>query len=173
VVLPGQFAPKRFWYVRYTVTNRTGEDRIFVPEFVLYTDTGEILRAGQQVPSAVFREIKTICNDPLLKDTTEITGKLLQGEDNAQDGVAIWTDFDPKAGLIDLFIGGLSGETEQIDLPTPIQEVQIDIRGGEKIVEKTKAILSRTLQMTYKIAGEAAARKQVRPELVLKEWVMR
>jgi len=173
VVLPGRTTPQRFWFLRYTVTNRTEQDRIFVPDFILYTDTGQILRAGSRVPSAVFREIQKLYNDPLLKDMTGMTGKLLQGEDNAKDGVAIWTDFDPQAGAFDIFMGGLSGETVQVKLPTPIQVVEIDARGNEQTVEKDSVILSRTLRLQYGIAGEAAARAYVEPKLLQRDWVMR
>jgi len=173
VVLPGQTIPQRFWFLRYTVTNRTGEDRIYVPDNVLYTDTGQVLRGGSRVPSAVFRAVQQLYNDPLLKDATGMTGKILQGEDNAKDGVAIWTDFDLKAGAFDIFMGGLSGETARVELPAPIEVVEIDARGNERIVEKDSVILSKTLHLVYSIPGEAAARAYTTPKLLRQEWVMR
>lgn len=173
VVLPGQTTAQRFWFLRYTVTNRTDEDRIFVPDSVLYTDTGQVLRGGSRVPSAVFRAIQQLYNDPLLQDMSGMTGKILQGEDNAKDGVAIWTDFDPKAGAFDIFMGGLSGETAEIKLPKPIQVVEIDAKGNEKLVEKESVILSKTMHLSYSIPGEAAVRSHTEPKLLRQEWVMR
>ena len=73
-----------------------------------------------------------------------LTGKLLQGEDNAKSGVAIWRDFDAKAGAFDLLLGGLSGETAEIQLPKPIEVVETDTDGKETVVLKSKAILSKT-----------------------------
>ena len=171
--LPGYATPQLFWFFRYTVVNDTGQDVIFVPDFVLYTDTGKMLRAGQRVPTAVFREIKKIYNEPLLKDMTSMTGKLLQGEDNAREGVAIWRDFDPKAGEIDIFIGGLSGESAKVQLPKPVEVVELDLEGNEVTVTKNSAILTKTLDMKYSVPGEAAARKLTRPKLLSTTWVMR
>ena len=42
VNIPGKDVPQVYWYLRYTVTNNTGRDQIFMPDFVLYTDTGEV-----------------------------------------------------------------------------------------------------------------------------------
>ena len=173
VPIAGEAGVRRFWYLRFTVTNETGEDRIFVPECTLYTDTGQILRAGQNVPTTVFKAIQKLYNDPLMTDLTGVTGKLLQGEDNAKTGVAIWPDFDPKAGMIDIFIGGLSGETAQVQLPTPIQVTEMDAKGDLHVVEKTKVILSKTLHLSYSIPGEAAARLRTKAKLLKEDWVMR
>ena len=167
--LAGEKKPLTFWYVLYQVTNRTKGDRIYAPEFVMYTDTGEIVRAGQKVSSAVFEAIQKRHNNPLLLDIAGVTGRLLQGEDNAKDGVAIWRDFDPKARGFDLFIGGLSGERETLPLPVPIKVR--DAKGKE--ITKTETILSKTLQLTYSVPGEAAARPRVKPALLNKTWVMR
>lgn len=169
----GESPARVFWYMVYTVTNNTPKDQVFVPEFTLYTDTGQILRAGQQVPTTVFDAIKNTANDPLLRDTIGVAGKLLQGTDNAKTGVAIWPDFDPQAGAFDVFIGGLSGETTEIKLPEPIDVRQRDAKGEIKTVTKDKMILSKTLHLRYSILGEAAARLGVTPSLVSKDWIMR
>lgn len=171
--LAGEDKPRLFWYLRYTVTNRTGADRIFVPEFVLYTDTGEVLRAGQKTPTAVFEYVKKLRNDPLLKDMAGMTGKLLQGEDNAKSSVAIWPDFDPAAGEFEIFIGGLSGETAEILLPKPIRVTEMDYTGKKRTVVKDKVVLTKALQLRYGIPGEAAARVNTAPRLITKAWVMR
>lgn len=173
LTLPGYDTAQRFWFMTYTVTNSTGADRIFIPEFVLYTDTGQILRGGQRVPTAAFNAIKKLLNNPLLKDTTAVTGKLLQGADNAKDSVAIWREFDPKAGGFDIFFGGLSGETTEVKLPAKIQVTEIDSRGKEVKVTKDHIILSKTMQLGYSISGEAAARIYTNPEFISKRWVMR
>jgi len=169
----GQTQPQRFWYLRYTVANNSGKDRIFVPQWVLYTDTGQILRAGQKVPTTVFKAIKKLCGEPLLKDQSAMTGKLLQGEDNAKDGVAIWRDFDPDAGAFDVFIGGLSGETAEVKLPKPIKVTEIDAEGKQVQVVKDKVVLAKTLHLRYSVPGEAAFRLNVRAKLLKRQWVMR
>ncbi len=173
VRLPDKKEDQIFWYLRYTVTNRSGDDRVFVPEVILYTDTGEIVRAGKQTPMAVFNKIKALYNDPLMKVPTAMTGKLLQGEDNAKSSVAIWPDFDPNAGKVSIFLGGLSGETTSVDLPAPITVVEPDWRGQEHPVTKNKLLLVKTLELQYAIPGEKAARRHLAPKLTKQHWVMR
>jgi hypothetical protein len=173
VVLPGEDKPKVFWYMRYTVTNRTGEDRMYVPEFLLYTETGQVLRAGQNTPTAVFDAIKKVYNQPLLTDMIGVTGKLLQGEDNARDGLAIWQDFDASSGAVTIFAGGLSGDTVKVELPQPIEVTEKDFRGKDRTLTKSAIVLTRTLEMVYKISGEVAARLHAPTKLAKETWVMR
>jgi len=169
----GKAQDRLFWYLRYTVTNLSGQDHVFVPEFVLYTGTGQLLRAGTKVPTDVFNQIKTLHNDPMLKAQTSMTRKLLLGQDNAKSGVAIWPDFDAKAGTVDIFLTGLSGETTAIDLPKPLKVVETDWKGNRKTVTKKRLLLAKTLHLRYAIPGEKAARGDVTPRLVKREWVMR
>jgi hypothetical protein len=153
---------KTFWYMLYTVANRTGADRTFIPDFTLYTDTGRIYRSGVAVPAVVFDAIQKNVNNPLLVDQTSITGKILQGEDNAKDGVAIWPDIDPEARAFDSFIGGLSGEEAKIALPA-----------SQPGAASTKVILRKALRLQYAMPSEPAARAANPPKLVDKSWVMR
>ena len=173
ILLPGWKEKRTFWYMLYTVTNRSGADRIFVPGFCLYTDSGQVTRAGERIPAAVFGEIKKRHNNPLLVDMASIIGTLLQGADNAKDGVAIWTDFDHKARGFDVFVAGLSGERMKIKLPKPITVTVNDKDGKKKKITKTEAILSKTLYLRYFLPGDAAARSADTPKLRKKQWVMR
>ncbi len=169
VKLPGDRQAQTYWYVLFTVTNSTDSDKQFAPRFVLYTDTGEVLKAGQGVSSLLFEQVQKRLNSPLLVGLASVTGRLLQGDDNAKQSVAIWKDFDPKARKFDIFVGGLSGETVKVKLPVAIK--QRDAEG--KVVTRTEVTLSKTLQLTYFVPGEAAARPQTAPRLVKKQWVMR
>jgi len=173
VTVPGADEPSTFWYLLYTLTNRTKKDRELAMQFVLYTDTGQVIRSGKKVPAAVFNTIRKTHNNPLLKDLGAKAGKILQGDDNAKDGVAIWRDFDPKAGKVDLFITGLSGDTALIKLPKPITVTERDAYGKVRTITKTEIILARTLQLTYQVAGEASARFTTPTKLLKKKWVMR
>jgi hypothetical protein len=173
VQVAGETSPRVYWYLRYTVTNRTGADRVFVPQFDLYTDTGQLLRASQGVPSAVFHQIKQLHNDPLLEPMAGMAGKILQGADNAKSGVAIWRDFDPRAGAFDVFAGGLSGETIRVPLPVPITQTQTDPLGETTQVTRDALILSKSLQLHYRVPGEAQARSQHKAILDGRDWVMR
>lgn len=173
VQVPGEQA-RVFWVMKYIVSNRTGTDQIFVPEFVLYTETGQVLRAGQGVPAGVFGEIKKTLNEPLLRDSVGVAGKLLQGDDNAKVGVAIWPEFDAKAGAFDVFVGGLSGETAEAVLPDPVEVAVRNPDGTTKMVAKDKMILSKTLHLSYTVPGEASQRPHAEVKQVgMSEWVMR
>ena len=173
VKVPGKDKPQTFWYLMFTVGNSTGEEQTFAPEFVLYTDTGQVLRAGRKVPMKVFQTIREAHNAPLLKRIEDMTGKLLQGEDNAKDGVAIWPDFDPKAGAVDIFVGGLSDDKAEIKLPAPITVTESDGKGGEKEVQRDTVVLSRTRKLSYNIPGEAAERFYTPARFLGATWVMR
>lgn len=174
VHIPGKGAPRLFWYFRYSVTNRTGKDQVFVPDFSMYTDTGKLTEAGKGVHSVVFDAIKRLHNDVFLRDTTAMTGKLLQGEDNTKGGVAIWRDFDPQAGAFDIFVGGLSGEAAEIILPKPVQVSEIDVKTGDRhTVTKKKLVVTKTLRLHYSVPGEAAARAFTPATSIRKDWVMR
>jgi len=170
--LPGQDKPQTFWYMRYTVTNRTGEDQFLVPDISLYTDTGDLRPSGRDVPRAVFEHVKTLHNDPLLRAPAGMIGKLLQGEDNTKHGVGYWPDFDGESEIVDIFIGGLSGENVQVPLPKPL-EIKVKLpKGEEKVITKTTITLSKTLQLRYKVSG-GEARYLNPPTLVSAAWVMR
>jgi len=173
VRLAGEQTDRLFWYLRYTVTNLGRTDQVFVPELVLYTSTGELSRAGRKVPTVVFDKIKKLHGDPLLKTQTSVTRKILHGKDNAKSGAAIWPDFDRQSGTIDIFIGGLSGETKAIDLPAPVKVVETDWRGTRQTVVKKRLILAKTLHVRYAIPGEKGSRRASTPRLIKKEWVMR
>jgi hypothetical protein len=171
--MPGEAGPRTFWYVLYTVANSTEKAQIFVPDFLLYTDTGQIARAGKGVPAAVFEAIQKRHNNPLLVDIAAVTGRILPGEDNTKDSVAVWSDFDPKARGFDIFVAGLSGEEVSVALPAPVK-VTVRKDGGEKVqVTRTEIVLAKTLRLAYKLPGEAAARGRTKPRLLEKQWVMR
>jgi hypothetical protein len=180
VPVDGQPKGKLFWYLKYTVTNHNRDkagrpiDLLFNPEFVLYTDTGELIRARSVDFGAVYESILKVENDPLMVSPDGMRGKLLFGADNARTSVAIWPDFDPKSGQFDIFVGGLSGESKAVQLAQPITEEEIvDSTGRTRPVTRTKVVLSKTLQLTYSVPGEAAARRTIAPQLVDKTWVMR
>ena len=43
-----------YWYMPYKVINKTGADRLFVPEITVTNDHGEIVIAGRRIAPAVF-----------------------------------------------------------------------------------------------------------------------
>jgi len=164
---------KTFWYLRILVTNKTGEDIDFIPDVDLVTNTGEIHPNDLDVPVAVFTEVKSLYNQPLLMDLTDATGKVLQGDDNAKAILLMFSDFDPDAGQADVYITGLSGETEVVKLPEPVTKTRVTVE-GEEVTETVEAvILRKTLKLTYQLPGSIEARLAEGATLVSQEWVMR
>ena len=180
VMLRGRKKPTTFWYMLYSVSNLSrnpqtgqGTDQDFIPEFVMYTDLGESSVANRRLPAGVFNAIKKRHNNPLLKGHTGVIGKILYGRDNAKDGVAIWPDFDDKTGSIDIFVGGLSGETAELKLPKPITVTEADINGIETTVTKDKVILHKSLQLSFTVKGTSGTRAYSTTKQTAKKWVLR
>ncbi|MCP4377125.1 MAG: hypothetical protein GY794_13220 [bacterium] len=180
IILPGQTKPTTYWYMLYSVTNLSrnietgrGEDHDFIPEFVMYTNTGQSITSDRRLPTRVHAAIKKRHNNPLLKDHTGIIGKLLYGRDNTKDGVAIWPDFDPKAGSFNVFVGGLSGETAELKLPHPITTTKLDANGVEQTVLESKIILHKSLQLDFSVKGETGNRVYAKAKATGRKWVLR
>ena len=166
----GADKPQTFWFMIYNITNHTDRTRVFVPDFTIYTDTGEVLHTSGQAPPEVFKKIKTLYDRPLLTDRLAMTGELLCGADNAKDGVAVFPNIESRAGAFDLFVAGLSGELATVVLPKPITVT--DELTGEKTT-KNRVVLAKTLSLHYKIPGEAEARRLNPAKLTDKTWIMR
>ncbi|HUO09560.1 MAG TPA: hypothetical protein VM008_14720 [Phycisphaerae bacterium] len=148
---------KTFWYMRYTVINNSGKDVLFTPDFQLSTDTGQVQTAFKDVPNEVTNRITAMYKSATpLYGPNEILGKLLQGEDNAKDGIIVFSNIDPAARDYQVFIAGLSGETAQVDNP----------------VTHKPAVLQKTLILDYTVPGEAI-NIQPAPKLKAVKWVMK
>lgn len=123
VDIPGEGA-RAFFYLTYTVTNNTGEDRNFAPSFELATDRGEIIRSGRDVPRYASEAIRASLKNDLIRDEIAVQGLLLQGEENAREGFVVWPANDLKADEYTIFAAGFSGETKTLQRPD----------NGEKVV---------------------------------------
>jgi hypothetical protein len=161
----GQKEPKRYWYMIITLTNKTKRDVDFFPQCELMTDTFEIVPAGKGMPAAVFEQIEKRHQRkyPFLESLDNAGNKILQGEDNTKDIAIIWPDFDAKAKGVKIFIAGLSNETAAIDHPTAKNQAG----------EPTKVYLRKTLELSYKLGGDAVFRTNAKPIYEGKCWVMR
>lgn len=133
-----------FWYISYKVVNPTDADLLFIPEITIANDTGEVLTAGQNVPPTVFPAIKKRLGNPLLLSPVEVVGKLLQGEDFAREGVAIWPASEGDVDAFAVFIAGLNGETQNVKNPLT----------GESV------LVRRTLMLEYKAPGNFNPQEQ-------------
>jgi hypothetical protein len=122
--------------------------------------------AGTKVPAGVFRRVKQREENNLLESSVEVIGRLLEGEDNAKDSVAIWPATDPEIDQLTMFVAGLSGETQ----------IVIDSVTGEPMVDpetEKPVIVRKTLMLEYALPGNPPQVKDQIIELKNEEWIMR
>ncbi len=154
---PGESAGRYYWYLPYTVTNNTGEDRLFIPNVTVMANTGGMTTAGRKVSPTVFEQIKREQRNPLLQGPVDVIGKLLQGEDNAKDSVAIWPAFEDDVDRYDVFFGGLSGETAIVTNP----------------VTNEQTVLRKAMHLSFATPGTPVELLGQPVEQVAERWVMR
>jgi hypothetical protein len=174
IVVTGPTGEKQiYWYVFYTVTNKTGQDRTFAPVFTLYSDTGAVTRAG--IHPAVFDAIKKLRKPKFLENAVQMIGKLLMGEDNARTGVAIFAPLSFKTTKFTIFVEGLSGE--YIERPAPAAPPSAPIAKGEELKPTTDRDnfirLRKTLALTYTLPSENWMTTLDQPVFQCKKWTWR
>lgn len=133
---------RAYFYLTYKVSNSTGQDLLLAPAFDLATDDGQMIRSGRDVPAEVTRQILEQLDSAFLQDQISILGTLLQGEENARDGVVIWPAEKMQPGELLVFATGFSGETKTVD--------HADAKTGEM----TRSTLRKTMMLRYPIPGE-------------------
>ncbi len=104
-----------YWYVLYTVANPTDEAKMYVPSFLLVTDTAKVCRAGLY-PKA-YEAIKMTRDVRFLENAGRLHGKIHPGIDNARTGVAIFAPIDREADSFRIIVEGISGQ--YIERPAP------------------------------------------------------
>lgn len=153
-----------YWYMRYTVTNDTGADRLFVPHIQVLTNTGDLTTAGRGISAEVFDAIDARHENPLLQSPVDVIGKLLQGEDNARDSVAIWQPPAEDVDSMRLFFAGLSGDTAVVPHP----DADANLPG-----EPDEIILRKNLVLDFKTPGGSIPVQRRPIKFVEQTWVMR
>ena len=169
VNIPGDPVPRAFWFITYSVTNEpdpTGsqpsEERIFYPVFTMCTEDGKLLPADDGIHPAVFDAIKAIENDKFLEDPTLMGGRILLGDDQTRESVAIWPEPDQRMGSFTIFAAGMWGETA----------IARDSDGNPlKDAQGNDVELHKTLMMRYHVDGDATHFSRVRK--VDEEFIMR
>lgn len=148
---------RTYFYFTYTVVNSSGEDLAFAPTFELSCDDGSIVRSGHDVPPVVYEELLRRLKNPLLDDEISIVGMLLQGEENARDGLVVWPALALKVDEVTIYAAGFSGESKAIRRPDTGQEV----------------ILRKTLMLRHATPGDLAGRGDAPLERTERRWIMR
>lgn len=164
VEIPGAPIPKAYWYMTYTVTNKTDTEQEFLPVFTLVAKDGKAIRSDKGVPKAVFDKIKSRSGNKLLESPIKVASTILVGDDEAKDGVAIWEEPDAEMGSFSIFIGGLSGEHAQL---TDSKNEPVKDKDGKPV------ILFKTLQLDYTISGDEVYPGIDPVDKTHQRWVMR
>jgi len=110
VEIPGK-GRRTIYYMYYRVVNRTGEPRLFVPQFSIATNTN---KRYDDVPLPQAVKLIQAREDPStpLLGSVDLVGVIppskKEGVDDAVFGVAIWDNMDPKASRFSIYVRGLS-----------------------------------------------------------------
>lgn len=168
VTPPGAQASQAYWYMTYTVTNNSKDERTFLPVFELMTEDGQVIRSDNKTPQAVLDAIRTVERNQYLEDVNQIAGTIRVGEDQAREGVVVWKEPSPEMGRFSIFVTGLSGEA-----------VVLKNDQGEVITRKTDdgqkepVVLRKTLHLQYHMLGDERFPGNDVVEKLAETWVMR
>jgi len=169
LTLPGDTSPTTFWYLLFTVTNRTGQEVEFYPSFDLMTDTLDVVKGNSNIAPAVYDALQARyrATYPFMVEPNRLYGVLRQGVDNRRTCAVAFRDFDPDANRFTIYVGGLSGELVRLQNPVynPLK-VESDNNPRYHVLRKTLAI-------EYGLPGDRLSRKMATPVRVRREWVMR
>jgi hypothetical protein len=145
VDLPGR-GRRICWYIRYEVINRTGQPRIFNPNFELVTtDLPGKVFMDEVLPKAqdAIREIEDPLGHMDIKNSVTISEKPIpvtrpDGPPKPVTGVAIWADVPPDSNRFSIFVRGLSNGWSLATVPP----------------DNKKVLRVKTLQLNFKRVGD-------------------
>lgn len=152
--------PHPYFYLTYRITNYSGKDLKFIPDVTLVTSESHVLKAGRDVSGAVTEEIMKRLDNPLLESQYDIVSDVLEGPENARDGVVIWPADDLDVDELTVFFAGLSGEYESYVV-------------GRNTTDPRRYSLRKTLMLRYATPGDISRQGSTPFELAEKRWVMR
>ncbi|MCG3122991.1 MAG: hypothetical protein GIKADHBN_01398 [Phycisphaerales bacterium] len=158
--VPGS-GPRAFFYMTYTVTNASGTDVLLAPAWDLATSDGEIVRSGRNVPASVTEQLIKNLNNPYLEDQISIIGVMMQGEENAKDGLVVWAVDDFRVDEVSIFGAGFSGEAKPMEILNPETD------------ERERVLLRKTLMSRYITPGDIERHVTPEFESVETRWIMR
>jgi hypothetical protein len=138
------------------VTNNSGQDVLLAPIWELSTGSGPIERSGRGVPLSVSKQLAESTQNPYIEDQISIVGMILQGQDNAKEGVVIWPVNREDVDSLTIHAAGFSGETATVIRPDT----------------KDKVVLRKSFMLNYQAPG--SLKGQIDPLPVAeRRWIMR
>ncbi len=133
---------KAYFYLTYRVTNHTGEDILFAPGFELANGEGEVIRSGRGVSIEAANTIQQNLQNSYLEDQISVLGMLLQGDENAKEGIVIWPANQMHLSEVTVYAAGFSGEVK-------VQPAK-DPKTGESVAFP----LYKSMMIRYKLPGD-------------------
>lgn len=155
--------PRTFYYQTYKAVNRTGQDVVFAPSFDLVDSTGKVNKSGLAVPDSVTQTLIKRLGNPLVQDQVSVMGTILQGDENAKEGIVIWPCENFRPGDLTVYAAGFSGETAQVKVPGAKDEKGKDLT----------ITLRKTRQLTFADPGDLANRGDRPIDSTDAKWIMR
>lgn len=156
VDVPGE-GIKFFYYLTFKVTNNTGADQLLAPKFEIATDEGEILRSDRGVAPAVTETLLARLRNPYLEDQIAIQGRILEGQENAREGLIVWPCNDLSPDEVTVYAEGFSGESKSVVAPD----------------SGRVHVLRKTLMLRHSVPGNLNPKSDAPIERVETRWVMR
>lgn len=153
--------PRAYFYLTYRVTNASGSDILLAPMFEMVGGDGQIRRSGRDVPADVTRAILEHLDNPFLQDQISIIGLILQGAENAREGLVIWPADDLKPGELTVYAAGFSGEMRKIEVPDPATG------------KPSTITLRKTMMVRYEVPGEIDRRGDRPLDVLEQRWILR
>lgn len=152
---------KAYLYLTYTVANNSKEDVPFTPSFDLATGEGALLRSGADIAPEVTKAIIARLDNPLLQDQFAILGTLQQGNANAREGIVIWNLPKSDIDKATIYVAGLSGETQVVEVVDPATK------------EIKRISLRKTRMLTYRMPGDVLKQGNTPFDSAEERWIMR
>lgn len=149
--------PRKYYFMTYRVTNNSGKDLLFAPAFEMSDGEGGITRSGRDVPLTVTQTLLAQTQNVFIQDQISIIGELLQGAENARDGLVIWPANNLSPDEVVVYAAGFSGETATVN-------------GSDG---KTKFVLRKTLRLDYAPPGDLSGVATRGLGLKGRNWIMR
>ncbi len=173
VDIPGQKLPKAYWFMTYTVTNKTDREQAWLPTFEFLTEEGKVIQSdGKNIPAKVFETIKAREKNQFLEPLTKVAGPLRIGDAEARESAIIWEEPEAELGHFSIFISGLSGEVRQFK---KVDGNLVELKTGADFKEAgtNLIILRKTFQLNFFINGDDIYPGQDVVNEKAEVWVMR
>ncbi len=171
-----------YWYMVYTATNISDRTQHFFPMFKIVTEDLVTTESDMGLDPLIFEQIKERYRKtyPYLVSPIKAIGKLMSGDDNARESVAIWPQIDLDVNNFSVFVAGLSGERRFMRNPlydsSKPETVVVTDAGGrkrERTVNPKFFTLRKTLEIPYHLPGSPDTRGRIEPRRGQPRWIMR